>query len=198
MFELSHQVATGKAQARQLFINLKTLQQRLGDTDIDATILQDLNICVAKAQEISTVSFLFIEKEAEKYIYPIVSRHDLKLICFHLSARKTTNYITNHTISETLTHLSQISTAKNSLATLILHTYFSSSHSLTNIQKLQSKFKAAEQINNLGDFPWTSNFEEVLETYKAKVQKLAVEIMVEECKGMIEGELKACFGRIEG
>jgi hypothetical protein len=69
MFELSHQVATGKEQAKQLFTNLKTLQQRLEDTGTDATILQDLNICVANAQEISTVAFLFIEKEAEKYVF---------------------------------------------------------------------------------------------------------------------------------
>jgi hypothetical protein len=37
-----------------------------------------------------------------------------------------------------------------------------------------------------------------LETYKAKIQKLAVEIMVEECKVMIEGELRGCFGGVEG
>jgi uncharacterized coiled-coil protein SlyX len=71
MFELSHQVATGNTQAKKLSINLKTLQQRIEDTDIDATILQDLNTCVAKSQELSTVSFLFIEKEAENYVYPI-------------------------------------------------------------------------------------------------------------------------------
>lgn len=74
MFALSHQVATGKEQAKQLFTNLKTLQQRLEDTGTDATILQDLNICVAKAQEISTVAFLFIEKEAEKYVCFTFSR----------------------------------------------------------------------------------------------------------------------------
>jgi hypothetical protein len=69
MFELSHQAATGKEQAKQLSISLKALQQRLEDTDTDADTLQDLNNCVAKAQEISTVSFLFIEKEAEKYVF---------------------------------------------------------------------------------------------------------------------------------
>jgi hypothetical protein len=37
-----------------------------------------------------------------------------------------------------------------------------------------------------------------LEAYKAEVQKLAVEIMVEECKRMIEGELRGCFGGVEG
>jgi hypothetical protein len=38
----------------------------------------------------------------------------------------------------------------------------------------------------------------VLEAYKAKIQKLAVEIVVEECKGMIEGALSGCFGGVEG
>lgn len=69
-FELSHQVAAGKQQAKQLATNLKALHQTLKDTNTDATILQDLNLCVSKAQELSTESFLFIEKEAEKYIFP--------------------------------------------------------------------------------------------------------------------------------
>jgi hypothetical protein len=69
-FELSHLVATGKQQAKRLTKDLKTLHQTLEDTDTDATILQDLNLCVAKAQELSTESFLFIEKEAEKYESP--------------------------------------------------------------------------------------------------------------------------------
>jgi hypothetical protein len=72
-FELSNQVSTGKRQAEQLSTNLKTLHQTLKDTDIDATILQDLNLCVAKAQKLSTETFLFFEKEAEKYVSPSAS-----------------------------------------------------------------------------------------------------------------------------
>lgn len=68
-FELSHQVTTGKQQAQHLAKDLKALHQTLKDTNTDATILQDLNVCVGKAQELSTESFLFIEKEAEKYIF---------------------------------------------------------------------------------------------------------------------------------
>jgi hypothetical protein len=71
-------------------------------------------------------------------------------------------------------------------------------HSNTNTKYLENKLKAADTINNLGDFPWTSNFEEVLEAYKAKVEKLAVEIVVAECKVIIEGELRRCFGEVEG
>lgn len=71
-FELSHQVATGKQQAKWLATNLKELHRTLRDTNTDAVILQDLNLCVAKAQELSTESFLFIEKEAEKYVFPIL------------------------------------------------------------------------------------------------------------------------------
>jgi hypothetical protein len=67
-FERSNQVATGKQQAKQLSTNLKTLHQTLKDTDIDATILQDLNLCMEKAQRLSTETFLFIEKEAKKYV----------------------------------------------------------------------------------------------------------------------------------
>jgi len=71
-FELSHRVATGKQQAKQLAKNLKTLHQTLQDTNTDASVLQDLNLCVAKAQEISSESFLFIEKETEKYVLSIL------------------------------------------------------------------------------------------------------------------------------
>jgi hypothetical protein len=38
----------------------------------------------------------------------------------------------------------------------------------------------------------------VLEAYKAEIRKLVVDITVEECKEMIEGELKGCFGRVGG
>jgi len=67
-FELSHRVATGKQQAKQLAKSLKTLHQTLQDTNTDVPVLQDLNLCVAKAQELSTETFLFIEKETEKYV----------------------------------------------------------------------------------------------------------------------------------
>jgi hypothetical protein len=67
-FELSNQVATGKQQAKQLSTNLKTLHQTLKDTNTDTTILQDLNLCMEKAQRLSTETFLFIEKEAKKYV----------------------------------------------------------------------------------------------------------------------------------
>jgi hypothetical protein len=69
-FELSHQVATGKQSAKHLLTSLKTLHQTLKDTTTDDTILQDLNLCVDKAQKLSTETFLFIEKEAEKYVFP--------------------------------------------------------------------------------------------------------------------------------
>lgn len=65
-FELSNHVEGGKENARDLLGSLKALQQTLKDTDTDINILQDLNICVFKAQELSTESFLFIEKEANK------------------------------------------------------------------------------------------------------------------------------------
>jgi hypothetical protein len=68
-FELSHQVAIGKQSAKLLSTNLKALHQTLKDTNIDTTILQDLNLCVAEAQKLSTETFLLIEKEAEKYVF---------------------------------------------------------------------------------------------------------------------------------
>jgi hypothetical protein len=68
-FELSQQVAKGKQSAKHLYINLKALHQILKDTDTDATILWDLSLCVANAQKLSTETFLFIEKEAEKYVF---------------------------------------------------------------------------------------------------------------------------------
>lgn len=68
-FELSHQVATGKQQAKQLTTNLKALHQTLKETNADAAILQHLSLYVARAQELSTETFLFIDKEAEKYVF---------------------------------------------------------------------------------------------------------------------------------
>lgn len=65
-FELSNHVEGGRENARDLAGSLKALQQTLKNTDTDITILQHLNVCVFKAQELSTESFLFIEKEANK------------------------------------------------------------------------------------------------------------------------------------
>lgn len=69
-FELSNHVEAGKEDARDLVGHLKALQQTLKNTDTDINILQDLNVCVFKAQELSTESFLFIDKEANKYVSP--------------------------------------------------------------------------------------------------------------------------------
>jgi hypothetical protein len=65
-FELSNHVEGGRENARDLAGSLKALQQTLKNTNTDITILQHLNVCVFKAQELSTESFLFIEKEANK------------------------------------------------------------------------------------------------------------------------------------
>jgi hypothetical protein len=132
------------------------------------------------------------------------------------SARKTTTFLTTHTISEVLTSLSQAappqtasshppsSTTRSSrppsppqspLLTLLLNSYFSSpSSSSHNLKPLEKRLKEANQINNLGDFPWTSNFEDVLEEFRDKVRKLVVEMLVEEWKRVVEGEVRGCFG----
>jgi hypothetical protein len=81
------------------------------------------------------------------------------------------------------------------LLTLLLNAYFTSSPSpVTNRKNLEKRLREAYQINNLGDFPWTSNFEDVLEEFRDKVRRLAVEILVEEWKGMVEGQVRGCFG----
>jgi hypothetical protein len=198
-FELSHQVATAKQQAKQLTKTLKTLHQTLKDTNTDTTILQDLNICEAKAQELSTESFLFIEKEAEKYISPSLCIPFLlqQLTETQLSARKITTFITITTISEVVSHLAKqthLSPSKNSLAVLVLRYYFDGASGATNRKKLEDRLKTAETIGSLGDSPWTSGFEDVIEGYRGRLEKLAVEIVVEEVKGMVEGQVSGAFG----
>jgi hypothetical protein len=122
------------------------------------------------------------------------------------SAHKTTTFLTTHTISEVLTSLSQTtslaqttssqspSSPQSPLLTLLLHTYFKGSQGDANLKNLEKRLQEAEQINNLGDFPWTSKFEDVLEEYRQKMKKLAVEVLVEEVKGMVEGQVRGCFG----
>ncbi|KAH0285968.1 hypothetical protein M436DRAFT_66777 [Aureobasidium namibiae CBS 147.97] len=173
-FELSHRVATGKQQAKQLAKGLKTLHRTLKDTNTDATVLQDLNLHVAKAQEPSSEAFLFIEKEAE-------------------NARKITTFITTHTISEVVARLAKQAhlSSKSSLAVLVLRYYFSGFNGEINRKNLETRLKAAEEeeeVGSLGDFPWTSSFEDVMEKYRGRVETLAVEMIVEEVKGMVERE----------
>lgn len=67
-FELSNHVEAGKQDARDLVCSLKALQQTLKDTDTNPIIHQDFNVCIFKAQELATESFLFIDKEANKYV----------------------------------------------------------------------------------------------------------------------------------
>lgn len=89
---------------------------------------------------------------------------------------------------------SHISSSKDNLAVLILRCYLGGSNGTANRKNLENRLKAAEGIGSLGDFPWTSSFEDVLDGYKSKLEKIAVEIVVKEVKGMVERELRDCFG----
>lgn len=114
------------------------------------------------------------------------------------SARKITTFITHHTISEVVSHLatqSHLHSSKNSLAVLVLRYYFDGSSGSTNRKNLATRLKAAQEVGSLGDFPWTSSFEDVMESYRSRVEKLAVEMIVEEVKGMVEKDVRDCFGK---
>ena len=114
------------------------------------------------------------------------------------SARKTTTYLTTHTISEVVARLAKqahLSSSKSSLAVLVLRYYFSGSNGEINRRNLETRLKAAETLGSLGDFPWTSSFEHVMEKYRERVETLAVEMVVEKVKGMVEREVRDCLGK---
>jgi hypothetical protein len=83
------------------------------------------------------------------------------------------------------------------LLALLLHHYFKGSQGHANRKNLEKRLKETETINNLGGFPWTSNFEDVLDEFRQKAKKLAVEVLVEECMGMVEGQVRGYLG-LEG
>lgn len=87
------------------------------------------------------------------------------------------------------------SSSKSSLAVLVLRYYFSGSNGETNRKSLETRLKAAEEVGSLGDFPWTSSFEDVMEKYRERAEKLAVEMVVEEVKGMVERDVRDCLGK---
>ncbi|KAG9848080.1 hypothetical protein KCU98_g5640, partial [Aureobasidium melanogenum] len=177
-FELSNHVEGGKENARDLLGSLKALQQTLKDTDTDINILQDLSICVFKAQELSTESFLFIEKEAN-------------------NARKMADFLTERAISEVVGRLADQArryTPQNKLAVLVLRYYFEGTGGDINRKNLEARLKEAGDVGSLGDYPWTCKFEDVLERYRVKVEKLALEYVVEEAKEMFESQALTCFG----
>ncbi|KAG9559938.1 hypothetical protein KCU77_g2524, partial [Aureobasidium melanogenum] len=177
-FELSNHVEGGKENARDLVESLKALQQTLKDTDIDINILQTLNVCVFKAQELSTESFLFIEKEAN-------------------NARKMADFITDRAISQVVGRLADQARRyipQNKLAVLVLRYYFEGTGGDTNRKNLEVRLREAGDVGSLGDYPWTCEFEDVLEKYRVKVEKLALEYVVEEAKEMFESQTLTCFG----
>ncbi|KAH0336511.1 hypothetical protein KCU81_g8569, partial [Aureobasidium melanogenum] len=176
-FELFNHVEAGKEDARDLVGSLKALQQTLKNTDTDTTILQDLNVCLFKAQELSTESFLFIEKEAN-------------------NARKMADFLTDRAISEVVGRLADQArrhTPQNKLAVLVLRYYFEGTGGDINRKNLEARLREAEEIGSLGDYPWTCEFEDVLERYRVKVEKLALEFVVEEAKEMFESQALTCF-----
>lgn len=90
---------------------------------------------------------------------------------------------------------SHLHSSKDNLAVLILRYYFDGSHGAADRKHLESRLKATEEAGGLGDFPWMSSFEDVLDKYRARLEKLAVEMVVEEVKWLIEREVRDCFGK---
>lgn len=113
------------------------------------------------------------------------------------SARKMADFLTTRAISEVVGRLADQARRyypQNNLAVLILRFYFESTDSTTNRRNLEARLKQAEEIGSLGDYPWTCEFEDVLEKYRVKVEKLALEYVVEEAKEMFEHQSLMCFG----
>ncbi|CAD0114243.1 unnamed protein product [Aureobasidium uvarum] len=197
-FELSNHVEAGQEEARSLVASLKVIQQTLRDAGTDVNILRDLNVCVFKAQELSSESFLFIEKEAKKFpsppypSFPSETADNVK----SNSARKMADFLTNRAISEIVDGLVKqvhLYSHHNKLAVLVLRHYFDGPSGDANRKMLEDKLRATRDVGSLGDYPWTCEFEDVLVKYRLEVEKLAVEYVVEDAKEMFEREAQACF-----
>lgn len=62
---------------------------------------------------------------------------------------------------------------------------------------LEARLLEAVKTGNLGDYAWSSVFEEVLKKFKKKVEKLTIRFMVEDARKLLESQVKICFGRWE-
>ena len=62
---------------------------------------------------------------------------------------------------------------------------------------LEVRLLEAVKTGNLGDYAWSSEFEDVLEKFKKKVEKLTIKFMVEDARKLLENQVKICFGRWE-
>lgn len=108
------------------------------------------------------------------------------------------DFLTTRAISEVVGRLADQARTyylQNNLAVLILRFYFEGSDNTSNRKNLEARLKQAdEEIGSLGDYPWTCEFEDVLDKYRVKVEKLALEFVVEEAKEMFEHQAMMCFG----
>ncbi|THZ93606.1 hypothetical protein D6C88_02662 [Aureobasidium pullulans] len=83
------------------------------------------------------------------------------------------------------------------LAAFIVHLFFEGQKAATNRKMLEARLLEAVKTGNLGDYAWSSEFEEVLEKFKKKVEKLTIRFMVEDARKLLESQVKICFGKWE-
>lgn len=62
---------------------------------------------------------------------------------------------------------------------------------------LEARLLEAVKTGNLGDYAWSSEFEDVLEKFKKKVEKLTIKFMVEDARKLLESQVKICFDQWE-
>lgn len=114
-----------------------------------------------------------------------------------ISARKMADFLTSRAISEVVGRLAEQARKhypQNKLAVLVLRYYFEGSGGDVNRKNLEARLREAGDVGSLGDYPWTSEFEDVLERYRVKADKLALEFVVEDAKQMFESQALTCFG----
>ncbi|KAG2161912.1 hypothetical protein JADG_001651 [Aureobasidium aubasidani] len=94
--------------------------------------------------------------------------------------RKTVDYLTEQTIKDVVDYITsqvRLHAPQVQLAAFILHLFFEGQKAAINRKMLK--------------------FEEVLEKFKKKVEKLTIKFMVEDARKLLEGQVKICFGTWE-
>ncbi|THX38609.1 hypothetical protein D6C89_02514 [Aureobasidium pullulans] len=180
-FELSQYVEAGKKQAERLVKRLEVLQKAVETAKTDTALVQDVRVCLLEAQTLTGESFLFIEKETK-------------------NTRKTVDYLTEQTIKDVVNDVAvqvRLHAPQVQLAAFILHLFFEGQKAAINRKMLEARLLEAVKTGNLGDYAWSSEFEDVLENFKKKVEKLTIRFMVEDARKLLESQVKICFGRWE-
>ncbi|KAL2028564.1 hypothetical protein VTO58DRAFT_109594 [Aureobasidium pullulans] len=101
-------------------------------------------------------------------------------VCLLEAQTLAVDYLTEQTIKDVVDYITsqvRLHAPQVQLAAFILHLFFEGQKAAINRKMLK--------------------FEEVLEKFKKKVEKLTIKFMVEDARKLLEGQVKICFGTWE-